>query len=65
MRTSVSGDRRTNIIKLTAKGKRLFEKAEPLYEEMVKQIMSGFNQSEQKKLITVLEKVRANINKSA
>jgi DNA-binding MarR family transcriptional regulator len=65
MRTSALEDRRTNIIKMTAKGKKLFEKAEPLYAEMVKQIMAGFKQSEQKKLITILEKVRANINKSA
>ena len=61
MRTSISGDRRTNIIKMTVKGKKLFEKVEPLYAEMVKQIMAGFKQSEQKKLITILEKVRANL----
>jgi len=61
-RTSVSDDRRTNIIKLTAKGKKLFEKAEPFYLEQVKQAMTGFNQAQQKKLITTLEKVRANIS---
>jgi DNA-binding MarR family transcriptional regulator len=61
-RTSVSDDRRTNIIKLTAKGKKAFEKAEPLYDKMIKQAMSGFNQAQQKNLITVLEKVRANIS---
>jgi len=64
-RTSDSADRRTNIIRLTAKGKKVFEKAEPFYLEQVKQAMAGFNPAEQKKLITVLEKVRANINKSA
>jgi DNA-binding MarR family transcriptional regulator len=64
MRTSDSADRRTNIIKLTAKGKKLFEKAEPLYAKLVRQLMSGFNQGEMKKLITVLEKVRDNINQS-
>ena len=61
-RTSHSDDRRTNIIKLTAKGKKVFEKAEPLYEQMVKQAMSGFGKSELGKLISVLEKVRTNIN---
>lgn len=61
IRTSHLDDRRTNIIKLTAKGKKLFEKAEPLYEKMVKQAMSGFNQAELKKLIAVLEKVRDNL----
>jgi DNA-binding MarR family transcriptional regulator len=63
-RTSVSDDRRTNIIKLTAKGKKIFEKTEPLYVEQVKQAMAGFNQSQQKNLMTALEKVRANISKS-
>jgi len=64
-RTSDSADRRTNIIKLTTKGKKMFEKAEPLYAALVKQVMAGFNQSELKKLVAALEKVRANINKSA
>ncbi len=64
MRTSAFGDRRTNIIKLTGKGKRLFAKAEPLYAKQVQQVMSGVAASEQKKLIAALEKVRANINKS-
>jgi DNA-binding MarR family transcriptional regulator len=61
LRTSTD-DRRTNIIKLTAKGKKLFEKAEPLYAAMVKQAMAGFNQSQQKNLIISLEKVRTNIS---
>jgi DNA-binding MarR family transcriptional regulator len=63
-RTSLSGDRRTNIIKMTAKGKKIFEKAEPLYDRIMKQAMAGFNQLELKKLITVLEKVRNNITAS-
>jgi DNA-binding MarR family transcriptional regulator len=62
-RTSVSDDRRTNIIKLTAKGKKVFEKAEPVYLKQIKQAMTGFNQSELKKLITTLEKVRTNLRK--
>jgi DNA-binding MarR family transcriptional regulator len=62
MRTSISGDRRTNIIKMTAKGKKLFAKAEPLYARQVQQVMSGVARPEQKKLIAVLEKVRANIS---
>jgi len=65
VRTSDSADRRTNIIKLTAKGKKMFEKAEPLYVEQVKRTMIGFNQAETKKLITTLEKIRENIDKSA
>lgn len=61
-RTSLSGDRRTNIIKMTAKGKKIFEKAEPMYDKITKQAMTGFNLGELKKLISILEKVRNNIN---
>ena len=61
-RTSLSGDRRTNIIKMTAKGKKIFEKAEPMYDKIIKQAMAGFSQGELSKLVSVLEKVRANIN---
>lgn len=61
-RTSLSGDRRTNIIKMTSKGKKLFEKALPLYEKIIKKAMTGFSQLELNKLISVLEKVRANVN---
>jgi DNA-binding MarR family transcriptional regulator len=63
IRTSASDDRRTNIIKLTAKGEKLFAKAEPSYMEQVRQIMSNFSQPEQKKLVTLLEKVRTSISK--
>lgn len=60
IRTSIS-DRRTNIIKLTAKGAKLFAKAEPLYLEQVKQIMSKVSPAEQRKLTTILEKIRASL----
>jgi DNA-binding MarR family transcriptional regulator len=60
IRTSVSNDRRTNIIKLTANGKKLFAKAEPLYAQQVKEMMTGFNQAEQKNIIASLERVRVN-----
>jgi DNA-binding MarR family transcriptional regulator len=63
MRTSACGDRRTNIIKLTGKGKKLFAKTEPLYAKQVQQAMAGVAASEQKKLIAALEKVRANISR--
>ena len=61
VRTSLAVDRRTNIIKLTRRGKRLLEKVEPLYGEEVRRIMSALKESEQKKLIGFLEKVRSNI----
>jgi DNA-binding MarR family transcriptional regulator len=62
IRTNDSNDRRTNIIKLTAKGKKAFEKAEPLYDKMIKQAMAGFNHTELNKMIATLEKVRTNIS---
>ncbi|MDD5063809.1 MAG: MarR family transcriptional regulator [Phycisphaerae bacterium] len=61
IRTSACDDRRTNIIKLTAQGEKLFAKAEPFYLEQVKQIMSKASQAEQKKLMALLEKVRGNL----
>jgi len=61
IRTSDSADRRTNIIRLTAKGKNFYTKAEPYYDQQIKKMMTGLNQSEQKKLISTLEKVRAGL----
>ncbi len=60
-RTAHSDDRRYNIIKLTAKGEKLFTKVEPLYLKQVQQVMSSATESEQKKLMAILEKVRANL----
>lgn len=60
-RTAHSKDRRFNIIKLTTKGAKLFARVEPYYFEQVGQVMSGATESEQKKLMAILEKVRANL----
>jgi DNA-binding MarR family transcriptional regulator len=61
IRTSDSSDRRTNIIRLTAKGENFYTKAEPYYDQQIRKMMTGLNQSEQKKLISTLEKVRADL----
>ncbi len=61
-RTSAPADRRSNIIKLTAHGSRLLSQVEPLYADEVKRIMAILNQREQKKLVEMLAKVRANIS---
>lgn len=61
IRTAHSEDRRFNIIKLTSKGAKLFAKVEPDYIEQVRKVMSGATESEQKKLMAILEKVRANL----
>jgi MarR family 2-MHQ and catechol resistance regulon transcriptional repressor len=61
VRTAHSADRRFNIIKLTSKGAKLFAKVEPYYFEQIRRVMSGVTESEQKKLMAILEKVRANL----
>lgn len=62
VRTDEPGDRRCNIVKMTAKGKKLFAKVEPLYEKMVGEIMAALKQNEQKDLIKMMEKVREKIS---
>jgi len=59
IRTAEAGDRRTNIIKMTGKGKKVFSKVEPLYGKLVIEKMSAIKKSEQKQLIAILEKVRS------
>jgi MarR family 2-MHQ and catechol resistance regulon transcriptional repressor len=62
VRTAAANDRRCNIVKLTEKGKKLFAKVDPLYTKEVKKAMAVLREVEQKKLIEMLEKVRANIS---
>ncbi|MFZ2145849.1 MAG: MarR family transcriptional regulator [Sedimentisphaerales bacterium] len=61
VRTPAPSDRRSNIVKLTSRGKRLLSQIEPLYAREVKRIMASLKQVEQKKLIAMLEKIRSNI----
>ena len=62
IRTDAETDRRSNIIKMTARGRRLFTTVEPLYAKQVKEIMSRIGVTEQKRLISSLEKVRGRLN---
>lgn len=55
---TATDDRRFNIIKLTAHGKKLLAKVEPLYAEQIKKTMACLSKPEQKKLISMLEKIR-------
>ncbi len=57
-RTAEPGDRRYNIVKMTAKGKKVFAKVEPSYLEQVRKIMASLDTPELKNLMTMLEKVR-------
>ena len=63
VRTSAPSDRRSNIVKLTSRGKRLLGDIEPLYAKEVKRIMAVLLEAEQKRLIVMLERVRANISR--
>jgi len=58
VRSEAAGDRRSNIIKMTNKGKKLFARIEPLYAKQVKAAMNVLGTAEQKKLIVMLEKIR-------
>lgn len=61
VRTAVPEDRRTNIIKLTAKGVKVMAEAEPHYANLVKTTMSPLTETEQKQIVAMLERVRENI----
>ena len=61
IRTADPADRRSNIIELTTKGKKLLDKVEPLYLKEIKKT-TVLNPTEQKKLIKLLEKIRKNLN---
>jgi DNA-binding MarR family transcriptional regulator len=61
-RTAEPDDRRYNIVKMTAKGKKVFAKVEPLYQRQVQEIMTSLKPAEQKKLAAMLEKIRRKIS---
>jgi DNA-binding MarR family transcriptional regulator len=58
-RVSSVNDRRSNIIKMTSRGKKLYGRAAPLYYKQIAKLMFGINTSEQKRIIAVLERIRA------
>jgi len=60
-RTDSPADRRYNIVRLTAKGKKLLDDVEPIYAKEIKKIMAALKDTDQKKLINMLETVRANL----
>lgn len=62
VRTPAPSDRRSNIVKLTSRGRKLLAQIEPLYTKEVKRIMAVLRQAEQKTLIAMLEKIRGNIS---
>jgi len=62
-RTADPADRRANVVSLTGKGQELLTKVEPEYGRRVSSIMGVLSGAEQRNLIDLLEKVRANICK--
>lgn len=62
IRTAAPEDRRYNVVKLTTHGRKLLARVEPLYAKEVKKIMATLREVEQKRLITMLERIRGSIN---
>jgi len=51
-------DRRFNIIKLTRRGRTLLDRVEPHYARQVQRIISALSESDQQRLINLLETIR-------
>jgi DNA-binding MarR family transcriptional regulator len=62
IRTPAPADRRSNIVKLTVRGKELLAQIEPLYTKEVKRIMAALKLNEQKTIIEMLERIRGNVS---
>ena len=60
-RTGNPKDRRTNLIVLTAKGRGLISKVDPLYGREMQRIMKGLSRQEIKQLIQNCGKIRTNL----
>ena len=62
IRTPAPADRRSNIVKLTSRGKELLAEIEPHYTKEVKRIMNALKLNEQKTVIEMLERIRGNVS---
>lgn len=56
-RKNFSGDRRTRLVSLTAKGQKLIERAFKTHSKDMEQIMSPLNEQERAQLVTLLHKL--------
>lgn len=63
VRTAAPGDRRYNIIKLTNHGRKLLAKVQPLYAKEVTKVMSPLKDGELRRMIRMLEDIRANLTR--
>ena len=59
VRTDIAGDRRCHLVQLTEHGLALLDKIEPLYAREVERIMAVVDESTQRQLIDMLDKIRA------
>ena len=62
-RTTSLKDRRSKVIKLTARGKKLFAQLDPLYIKEVKKVMVPLRESEQENLMEMLGKIRKKLSR--
>ena len=62
IRTPAPTDRRSNIVKLTGRGRELLARIEPLYTKEVKRIMAALKLNEQKTVIEMLERIRGTVS---
>lgn len=54
LRSALEGDRRVNMVKVTAKGKKLLDKIWPGYQAKLKQSIKGLSLNKQKQLASLL-----------
>jgi DNA-binding MarR family transcriptional regulator len=60
-RTAHTNDRRYNIVKLAPKGRKLYERVEPLYMQRVRDAMGSLNARELRKMANALGKIRGKL----
>ena len=58
-------DRRTQVVRLTAEGKRAFDRKTPVHEGWIDEMLSGLNQGEAESLYALLGKVRSGLGERA
>jgi len=58
-RTAESGDRRVKLIGLTARGRKLVERAEEAYFQSIDRLMDGIPRAELERMESILELLRS------
>ena len=61
-RVEVPGNRRTNHVELTDKGKALIDDVEPKYRAVIHEVMSALDEPQVKQLMRSLESIRARVH---